>query len=160
MSWTYWTADGREAAENSNFSIGSSGPDSVIGYMQDHGANNAAAGHRRCLIYLQTKVMGTGDVPGIPGISNRRAANSIWVYDGLNADNPQTHPRPDEDTTYSVTVGNVTVGGQNMEYSYEVIVFDSDVAGSDFEQSITVGPNNPTVGLGNTYTGGRRIFNH
>ena len=63
-SWTFWTADGREAAENSNIAIGSAGPDSVMGYIEDHGANNAVVGHRRWLLYPQTEVMGTGDVPG------------------------------------------------------------------------------------------------
>ncbi len=229
-SWTFWTADGREAAENSNLAIGSAGPDSVNGYMEDHGANNAAVGHRRWLLYPQTEVMGTGDVPGIDGVSNRRPANSIWVfdgnfggvrpdtresfvawppaghvpyqlvhprwsiavagadfngatvsmtrkvgdgspasipvslesvstgvgeptlvwvYDGLSANDPQTHVRPAEDTTYAVSVQIV---GQSQPINYEVVVFDPDMAGADFEEPVTAGSVNPVVGVDNTYS--------
>lgn len=229
-SWVFWTADGREAAENSNLAIGSAGPDSVMGYIEDHGGNNAVVGHRRWLLYPQTEVMGTGDVPGIDGVSNRRSANSIWVFDGnfggtrpttresfvawpppgyvphtivyprwsiavaganfsgatvtmtrkvgdgspenvsvvletvstgsgeptlvwvpdgLNTNDPQVHARPADDTTYSVSV---QIAGQGQPINYEVVVFDPDVAGADFEEAVTAGSVNPLVGVDNTYT--------
>ncbi|MEZ5277567.1 MAG: immunoglobulin domain-containing protein [Opitutaceae bacterium] len=227
-SWAYWTADGREAAENSNLAIGSAGPDSVVGYIQDHGSGNTAVGHRRWLFYPQTKVMGTGDVPGIANVSNRRPANSIWVfdgnfggtrpavrdsfvawpppgyvpygliyprwsvsypganfngasvsmkrngvdiavakeplssgvgettlvwvYDGLDANVPQTHSRPGSDTTYSVVVDGVTINGQNQKWEYDVIVFDPDQAGGDFVATTVSGSSSPVVGADNTYS--------
>ena len=226
-SWTFWTADGREAAENSNLAIGSAGPESVVGYMQDHGAGNAAVGHRRWLLYPQTEVMGTGDVPGHPDFSSRRPANAIWVfdgnfgssrpsvrdtfvawpppgfvpfdlvyprwsishpganfsgatvtmkrdgadiavvketlstgigettlvwvYDGLNANNSQTHSRPGADTTYSVVVDGVTLNGQNQKWEYDVIVFDPDEGGGDFVATMVSGSSTPVVGADNAY---------
>lgn len=35
----------------------------VAGYIEDQGASNAAAGHRRWLLYPQLTVIGTGDIP-------------------------------------------------------------------------------------------------
>lgn len=77
--WKYWTADGYEAAGKSNLAFGSAGPNSVVGYINDHGGGNTAVGHRRWLLYPQTETMGTGDVPGD---GTYREANSIWVFDG------------------------------------------------------------------------------
>jgi uncharacterized protein YkwD len=78
-SWACYTEAGADGAENSNLALGSSGPASVDGYMEDYGAGNTAVGHRRWLLYPQTRVMGTGDVPGGDG---RWEANAIWVFDG------------------------------------------------------------------------------
>lgn len=77
-SWTCYTAEGADAADSSNLAIGSAGADSIVGYMKDSQANNTAVGHRRWLIYPQTQVMGTGDVPSGGGF---RAANTTWVFD-------------------------------------------------------------------------------
>lgn len=78
-TWKCYTAVGAEAANKSNISLGrKSGVDTVTdGYMRDPGSSNAAVGHRRWLLYPQTRFMGTGDV-------NSAAANSnaIWVMDG------------------------------------------------------------------------------
>lgn len=229
-NWLFWTDDGYEAAGKSNLAIGSSGPDSVMGYIEDHGGNNAVVGHRRWLLYPQTQTMGTGDVPGIDGVSNRRPANSIWVFDGnfggsrpstresfvawppaghvpytivyprwsiavaganfngatvtmtrkigngspenvsvvlepfssgsgeptlvwvpdgLNTSQPQTHARPTDDTTYSVSV---QISGESQPITYDVVVFDPDVAGSDFEEPVTSGSVSPMVGADNAYS--------
>ncbi len=87
-SWFCWTASGSNAANRSNIALGTSGPDSVTGYMRDHGANNTYVGHRRWLLYPQTQVMGTGDVPAA---GNFLAANSIWVFDAnLHEPRPPT----------------------------------------------------------------------
>jgi hypothetical protein len=79
MSWTCYSADGYEAAGKSNIAIGNAGPDAITAYMEDFGGNNAAVGHRRWLIYPQTQLMGTGDVPE-NGPNN--SGNAIWVQDG------------------------------------------------------------------------------
>lgn len=47
--------------------------------MRDAEDSNRAAGHRRWLLYPQTKTMGTGDVPGQGAF---KSANAIWVQDG------------------------------------------------------------------------------
>lgn len=90
--WACWTAAGAEAAQNSNLALGSTGPEAVTGYMHDFGVNNYAVGHRRWLLYPQTKLMGTGDVPAS---GSYNAANAIWVIDGHYFD-----PRPATRTPY------------------------------------------------------------
>lgn len=77
-SWTYYTANGAEAAAKSNLGIGTRGPDTIDGYMVDHGANNAIVGHRRWLLYPQTVEMGTGDVDSEGSFA---PANVLWVQD-------------------------------------------------------------------------------
>jgi uncharacterized protein YkwD len=77
-TWACYTADGSEAAGSSNIALGFSGPDTVSrGYIQDAGQNNYAVGHRRWLLYPQTRTMGVGDVTPV----NTWSANAIWVID-------------------------------------------------------------------------------
>lgn len=79
-SWTCYTADGSEAARNSNIYLGRSGPVAISGYIEDWGPYNAALGHRRWILYPQTQMMGTGDVvPAFGGAYG--SANSLWVFD-------------------------------------------------------------------------------
>jgi hypothetical protein len=54
------------------------GPDAMTAYILDNGANNYEVGHRRWLLYPQTQIMGTGDVP--PEASYY-SANATWVID-------------------------------------------------------------------------------
>jgi hypothetical protein len=77
----FYTAGGAEAALNSNISLGHYGPEAVDGYLEDSGLNNSAAGHRRWLLYPQTKVMATGDVPAQGGFIG---GNCLWVIDLLH----------------------------------------------------------------------------
>jgi len=53
--------------------------------MKDAGAANGPVGHRRWILYPQTQIMGTGDLPSPPGW----AANALWVIDSHYSD-----PRP------------------------------------------------------------------
>ena len=58
-NWTCYTANGAEAAGNSNIALGySSGWASVTAYMDEGQSQNL--GHRRWIIYPQTQEMGTG----------------------------------------------------------------------------------------------------
>lgn len=77
-SWRFYTAEGAEAARSSNLSLGHAGPQAVVGQMRDNGVNNALAGHRRWILYPQTRVMGSGNVPTV---GTNRAANVLWVFD-------------------------------------------------------------------------------
>ena len=91
-NWIYYTANGAEAAANSNLSLGNSGADAVRGYMVDNGTNNSAVGHRRWVLYPQTLSMGSGDVPGgqFNG-STVSPANALWVFDSnLHQPRPST----------------------------------------------------------------------
>jgi len=86
QTWSCWTQDGYDAAGKSNIALGNAGPDAITAYIEDFGGNNAAAGHRRWILYPQTQTMGTGDVPDTGANS---AANATWVQDGHYFD-----PRP------------------------------------------------------------------
>ncbi len=78
-TWACYTAEGREAAQNSNLhmAIPSSGVQAIDSYIKDSGAGNDAVGHRRWILFPQTLTMGTGDVPSI---ARNWGANALWVF--------------------------------------------------------------------------------
>jgi uncharacterized protein YkwD len=90
-SWLYYTAAGAEAASRSNLALGSVGSRSIDAYIQDYGANNDAAGHRRWILYPATSLMGSGDAD-VPADSALYSANALWVVDdaALLAPRPAT----------------------------------------------------------------------
>ncbi|MGB8169273.1 MAG: CAP domain-containing protein, partial [Chthoniobacteraceae bacterium] len=75
-TWTYYTGDGADAAGHSNIFLGSFGPAAVTGYIEDFGSPNASAGHRRWILYPQTRKMGSGDIPPTDAYES---ANALWV---------------------------------------------------------------------------------
>lgn len=80
-SWTGWdcfSTDGTNASANSNLALGNDGPGAITAYIWDFGANNYEVGHRRWILYPQTQVMGTGDVPPE---NSYLSANATWVFD-------------------------------------------------------------------------------
>jgi hypothetical protein len=77
-TWVCYTADGDVAAQRSNLFFGYNGWKAVEGYIKEPGSNNYAVGHRRWVLYPQTKFMGTGDVPAAGG---HEAANALWIFD-------------------------------------------------------------------------------
>ncbi len=83
-SWTCYTADGAEAAANSNIALGMHSVNAVTGYMDDFGANNKDVGHRRWILYSKAKVMGDGSTDG---------SNAIWVMG--NSGNPYPANMPE-----------------------------------------------------------------
>lgn len=88
------TTAGDAAAGKSNISLGSYGWTAVAGQMRDNGSNNAAAGHRRWIIYPPNQIMGTGDIPVRKIDSNNnyvyRYANDLYVIDSANFNNQAT----------------------------------------------------------------------
>lgn len=93
--WTGWncfSSDGTNASANSNLALGSAGPDAITGYIWDFGANNFEVGHRRWILYPQTQVMATGDVPSQ---NSYNSANATWVFDANYGG-----PRPATRTPY------------------------------------------------------------
>ena len=76
-SWINYTAAGANAAGHSNLAS-TFGLDAILGYLEDSGSNNTAAGHRRWILYPQSTQMGTGDIPAT-GIF--MSANALWVVD-------------------------------------------------------------------------------
>ena len=77
-SWTCWSQDGAAGSANSNLTLGGFGVDAIKGWMRDRGQNNSATGHRRWILYPQTREMGTGNVPA--GDGNTYGA-ALWVFD-------------------------------------------------------------------------------
>lgn len=86
-SFRCYTSAGAQSAGSANLALGAAGPEVIDLYVQDYGGNNAPVGHRRWLLYPQTRQMGTGDVPGA---GSYRAANALRVFD-----NNMWDPRPD-----------------------------------------------------------------
>lgn len=78
-SWTCYNAVGGDAAGKSNLAFSRIGSQALYdAYMDDSGAGNYQVGHRRWLLYPQTRLMGTGD---IVGSGTNYSANAIWVVD-------------------------------------------------------------------------------
>ncbi|MCF3648885.1 CAP domain-containing protein [Synoicihabitans lomoniglobus] len=225
-SWTHFTTEGAEAAGASNLGIGTFGPETMDGYMRDHGPGNTQVGHRRWILYPQTREMGTGDVEtqgsfapanalwvqdsrtfdarpttrdnfvawppkgnvpyqlvwprwsfslnnadfsaatvsmtrdGSPISTTIDAATGgggapeptlIWRYDGLSGDLLTSHDRPTADTSYVVSINNVSVNGSAQNFSYTVNVFDPDVAGDDSSTPTISGSSTPSTGQATPY---------
>jgi uncharacterized protein YkwD len=86
--WNCYTTAGSQGAGNSNLSLGHNGPSAITGQMRDQGDLNHPVGHRRWILYPQTRRMGTGDVPQA---DHFRPANALWVFDDhLNLSRPAT----------------------------------------------------------------------
>jgi uncharacterized protein YkwD len=77
-NWKCYTDNGAKAAGSSNLALGVSGAGTIDLYMKDPGASNFNVGHRRWILYPQTKTMGTGDVSRS---GSYYPANSLWVFD-------------------------------------------------------------------------------
>ena len=78
LSWTCFSSSGANAAADSNLALGVNGPDAITGYIWDYGADNSQVGHRRWLLYPQTQVMASGD---LPAQATYAAANATWIVD-------------------------------------------------------------------------------
>ncbi|KJU87747.1 SCP-like extracellular domain protein [Candidatus Magnetobacterium bavaricum] len=77
-TWTCYTTTGAEAAGSSNLALGINSVSAISGYMKDYGSGNYPVGHRRWILYPQTQVMGTGDIPNAGSYTK---ANALWVFD-------------------------------------------------------------------------------
>ncbi len=76
--WTCYSTDGDEGAGSSNLFLGVYSWTAINGYMHDYGNSNYPVGHRRWILYPQTQIMGTGDIPASQGYP---AANALRVFD-------------------------------------------------------------------------------
>ncbi|MES3002507.1 MAG: CAP domain-containing protein [Pseudomonadota bacterium] len=75
-SWSCYNATAAEGAGKSNLALGRNGAEGIgESYMRDAGSNNAAAGHRRWILFPQTQFMGAGDVDA------PIKTNALWVQD-------------------------------------------------------------------------------
>ncbi len=93
-TWRCYNAVAAEAAGKSNLAVGHSGADAVAsGYMGEPGASNAPVGHRRWVLYPQTRVMGTGDIRDTMAAQTPQT-NALWVQDA-NIFSPRPAVRDD-----------------------------------------------------------------
>lgn len=88
--WACYTPAGSEAAGSSNLAYGYSGTDAIRGYMEDTGEYNFPLGHRRWILYPQTRWMGTGDIPATGGYP---PTNALWVIDHGHYSDPRPATR-------------------------------------------------------------------
>lgn len=86
-SWTCYSDLAYEGASSSNLYLGINGWEAISGYMRDPGSSNDFVGHRRWILYPQTQVMGSGDVPATGPYP---ASNALVVFSENMWD-----PRPD-----------------------------------------------------------------
>ncbi len=73
----FYSAEAAEAAGKSNLALISNGPEAITNYIRDAGAN-VQVGHRRWVLYPQTREMGSGDVPSSGSFNS---ANALWILD-------------------------------------------------------------------------------
>jgi len=85
-SWTCFSTTGATGAASANLALGACGLAAIDLYMDDAGGGNAAAGHRRWLLYPPRASFATGDTDG--GGSGH-AANALMVF-GATAARPST----------------------------------------------------------------------
>ncbi len=76
--WTCYSSLGALGAGSSNLIIGAYGWVAIYYYMKDPGTGNDAVGHRRWILYPQTQVMGSGDIPPQPEYA---PTNALLVFD-------------------------------------------------------------------------------
>jgi uncharacterized protein YkwD len=74
-SWLCYSADGGAGASSANLALGAQGVDAIDLYMEDGGAGNAAAGHRRWILFPPRASMSTGDVGG-----GATPSNALYVF--------------------------------------------------------------------------------
>lgn len=128
-SWTCYSDLAYQGASSSNLYLGINGWDAISGYMKDPGASNDAVGHRRWILYPQTQVMGSGD---IPATSSYPASNALVVFsenmwdprpdtrDGFVAWPPPGYvPYPVVFTRWSFSYPNANFSGATVSMSQE-----------------------------------------
>ena len=77
-TWNCYSSLAHEGARSSNLFLGVYGWDAITGYIKDPGDGNNFVGHRRWILYPQTKIMGTGDIPPISGYY---PSNALRIFD-------------------------------------------------------------------------------
>jgi hypothetical protein len=84
MNWLCYSTDGYDGAGHSNIALGVYGVGAIDGYLDDSGAGNSAAGHRRWILYPPQASLATGDVYRAAS-QPFPAANSLYVLGTFGA---------------------------------------------------------------------------
>jgi uncharacterized protein YkwD len=74
-SWLCYSSAGAAGAASANLALGAQGVDAIDLYIEDSGAGNAAAGHRRWILFPPRAAMASGDVGG-----NATPSNALHVF--------------------------------------------------------------------------------
>ncbi len=82
-SFKCYTEEGKEAAGKSNLALGSYGPDSIDRYIEDSGAYNYAAGHRRWVLEPRQILMGSGTTTAVNGYYT--GSDALWVIGNFSS---------------------------------------------------------------------------
>jgi hypothetical protein len=82
-SFKCYTEEGKEAAGKSNLALGSYGPDSIDRYIEDSGAYNYAAGHRRWILEPRQILMGSGTTTAKNGYYT--GSDALWVIGNFSS---------------------------------------------------------------------------
>jgi uncharacterized protein YkwD len=85
--WLCYTEEADKAAGSSNLYAGVYGPRGIDGYIEDPGDMNYHVPHRRWLLFPNTRIMGTGD---IPPQGDYIGANALLVWGPRSRERPQT----------------------------------------------------------------------
>jgi len=86
-TWRCLSDVAAQGAGSSDLCLRMNGLEAITGYIRDPGDNNYDVGHRRWILYPQTQIMGTGD---IPAAESYPASNALVVFDDY-----MWTPRPD-----------------------------------------------------------------
>ncbi len=82
-TWNCWSQQGAAGAGRSNLYLGRSGARSIVGYMDDPGANNLLVGHRRWILDSGATLIGTGDTANTNALAvigaPRRTSPQAWI---------------------------------------------------------------------------------
>ena len=136
--WACYTAAGSEGAGSSNLYLGVYGPSAISGYINDPGGGNYFVGHRRWILYPQSKNLGTGDISPSPGNS---PANALWVFDTAN----MWEPRPDTREAYVAWPPPGYVPYQVIYSRWSFAYDDADFSGATITMSKNGSPLSLTV---------------
>ncbi|MEO8302743.1 MAG: CAP domain-containing protein [Betaproteobacteria bacterium] len=132
--WTCYSADGATGASKSNLSLGINGVGAIDGYMEDPGAGNIAAGHRRWILYPPQVSMATGDVPNSG--PSKPSSNDLYVLGSFGTRPPTPNGVAWPPAGY-VPFPNLPSGSNRWSLSYPGANFAS--------ATVTMtGPNGPT----------------
>lgn len=132
-TWNCWNQTAYGGAGKSNLSLGEIGPSAVTAYMRDPGSSNYPIGHRRWILYPQTRNMGTGDVPaGTYNGANVAGANALWVTDSNYG---VTRPAVRDDfvawppkgyVPYPVVFGRWSLSHSNADFTSATVTVSKD----------------------------------
>jgi len=148
-TFTCYSSEAYVGASSSNLHIGRYGWDAVTGLMKDHGDNNYRVGHRRWILYPQTQIMGTGN---IPDTLTYRSSSALRVFDDhIWEARPETRDGfvawpPPGYVPYPVVFPRWSFSYPNANFDNAmVVVLEGGNSLPVFQETVYYGPGEPTI---------------